>query len=182
MTGYILKCVAVKLLHRDIPSYPTFPTGSCSNPSKTSIVLKKKDIFQVVDGYFVHFIAPVGLPAVKKNVLFILDISGSMSGKKLAQTKDAMRVILRDLQPGDLFNIFLFDDRIRRWNATHLVAVDDNSLRVAQEYIKNMSARGCKYYTGWAVNIKLAPSTTLNFATIACPEQCYQFFGQGKKE
>ncbi|XP_064625636.1 inter-alpha-trypsin inhibitor heavy chain H3-like isoform X2 [Lineus longissimus] len=97
---------------------------------------------QVVDGYFVHFIAPVGLPAVKKNVLFILDISGSMSGKKLAQTKDAMRVILRDLQPGDLFNIFLFDDRIRRWNATHLVAVDDNSLRVAQEYIKNMSARG----------------------------------------
>jgi hypothetical protein len=101
--------------------------------------------FQVVDGYFVHFLAPAGLPAVKKNVLFILDISGSMHGRKLAQVKDAMKVILRDLLPGDLFNIFLFDDRIRKWNMENMVPVNDNTLRVAKEYVMNMTSMGGRF-------------------------------------
>ena len=40
---------------------------------------------QVVDGYFVHYFAPSGLAPLSKNVMFILDVSGSMSGFKLQQ-------------------------------------------------------------------------------------------------
>jgi hypothetical protein len=49
------------------------------------------------DGYFVHFFAPENLPTLPKHIVFVLDISGSMEGDKLAQTKDAMVTILDDL-------------------------------------------------------------------------------------
>lgn len=41
--------------------------------------------FQIVSGYFVHFFAPQGLPVVPKNVVFVIDISGSMHGRKMEQ-------------------------------------------------------------------------------------------------
>ena len=52
---------------------------------------------QVLDGYFVHFFAPESLPTLPKHVVFVLDISGSMYGEKLQQTKDAMVTIMDDL-------------------------------------------------------------------------------------
>ncbi len=44
--------------------------------------------FQVVDGYFLHFVSPPeDIPAGKKSLIFALDISGSMAGSKLNQVK-----------------------------------------------------------------------------------------------
>lgn len=40
---------------------------------------------QIVNGYFVHFFAPQGLPVVPKNIVFVIDVSGSMSGRKIQQ-------------------------------------------------------------------------------------------------
>ncbi|XP_064626001.1 uncharacterized protein LOC135486827 [Lineus longissimus] len=97
---------------------------------------------QVVDGYFVHFFAPTGLQPVKKNVIFILDISGSMSGRKIQQVKDAMKVILDDLQPGDLFNIILFDSQIEFWNKTNLLEATEENIDAAKSYVLNMETRG----------------------------------------
>ena len=45
---------------------------------------------QLMDGYFVHFFAPDSLATLPKHVVFGIDISGSMFGEKLKQTKDAM--------------------------------------------------------------------------------------------
>ena len=36
---------------------------------------------QVVDGYFVHFVAPENLPPMAKHVIFVLDVSGSMEAQ-----------------------------------------------------------------------------------------------------
>jgi hypothetical protein len=44
-------------------------------------------ILQTLDGYFVHFIAPDGIPKGDKDVIFVIDRSGSMLGAKLAQVK-----------------------------------------------------------------------------------------------
>lgn len=41
--------------------------------------------FQVHDGYFVHYFAPKGLPVVPKDVIFVIDVSGSMTGTKIKQ-------------------------------------------------------------------------------------------------
>lgn len=40
---------------------------------------------QIVNGYFVHFFAPQGLPVVPKSVVFVIDVSGSMYGRKMEQ-------------------------------------------------------------------------------------------------
>ncbi len=72
---------------------------------------------QILDGYFVHFFAPnTGqLPKLPKHVVFVLDLSGSMSGTKLKQTKDAMVTILDDMDSNDFFNIITFSDTVMHW-------------------------------------------------------------------
>lgn len=42
-------------------------------------------LFQIVNGYFVHFFAPTNLPKLSKNIIFVLDTSGSMSGREIEQ-------------------------------------------------------------------------------------------------
>ncbi|XP_041974558.1 inter-alpha-trypsin inhibitor heavy chain H4-like isoform X3 [Aricia agestis] len=66
----------------------------------------------VNDGYFVHFLAPTSLPPLRKHVVFVLDTSGSMMGRKVDQLRDAMKTILGKLNPGDYFNIVEFDSSV----------------------------------------------------------------------
>lgn len=40
---------------------------------------------QIYDSYFIHYVAPRGLPPVGKNVVFVIDVSGSMFGTKMKQ-------------------------------------------------------------------------------------------------
>lgn len=81
-------------------------------------------LFQVNDGYFVHFFAPSALPPLAKHVVFVLDTSGSMSGRKMSQLKQAMHTILNELNSGDYFSIVEFASSVtvsshiymlRRW-------------------------------------------------------------------
>lgn len=50
---------------------------------------------QIVNGYFVHFFAPQGLPVVPKNVVFVIDVSGSMHGRKMEQVLSSLQVGVR---------------------------------------------------------------------------------------
>jgi len=72
---------------------------------------------QVIDGYFVHFFAPDDLETLPKHVVYVLDISGSMSGKKLDQMKDAMFTVLDDMKETDFFNIFAFSSEVKHWES-----------------------------------------------------------------
>ncbi|CAG2192496.1 Inter alpha-trypsin inhibitor, heavy chain 4 [Mytilus edulis] len=98
----------------------------------------------VVDGYFVHFFAPEGLDPLPKDVLFILDVSGSMFGTKVAQQKSAMNSILKDLFEGDRFNIMLFDDDIDLWQQI-LMSANNKNKQNALQYVENMRTGGGKY-------------------------------------
>lgn len=64
------------------------------------------------NGFFVHFFAPANETTQKKHVLFVLDTSGSMHGKKIQQLKKAMEVILDELNPDDIFNIIEFSSSV----------------------------------------------------------------------
>ncbi len=70
---------------------------------------------QLLDGYFVHFYSPDNLPKLPKHVVFVLDVSGSMAGTKLDQTKDAMVTVLDDMTDQDYFNIITFSDNVYHW-------------------------------------------------------------------
>ncbi|XP_063902789.1 inter-alpha-trypsin inhibitor heavy chain H4-like [Zophobas morio] len=70
----------------------------------------------VKDGYFVHFFAPSELEPLPKHIVFVLDHSGSMSGRKLDQLIEAMQNILSELNAKDLFNIVRFYDDASVWD------------------------------------------------------------------
>ncbi|CAG9823745.1 unnamed protein product [Phaedon cochleariae] len=68
------------------------------------------------DGYFVHFFAPEDLKPLPKHAVFVLDTSGSMSGIKIEQLKDAMNSILDQLSHEDIFHIVEFNTFAFVWN------------------------------------------------------------------
>ncbi|KAG1961537.1 inter-alpha-trypsin inhibitor heavy chain H6 [Pimephales promelas] len=97
---------------------------------------------QVDDGYFVHFFAPRGLPVVPKDVIFVIDISGSMIGTKIKQTKAAMTTILSDLREGDYFNLITFSDKVYIWKKGRTVRATRQNVRDAKEFVRKIIAEG----------------------------------------
>ncbi|XP_045472684.1 inter-alpha-trypsin inhibitor heavy chain H4-like isoform X2 [Harmonia axyridis] len=72
----------------------------------------------VSDGYFVHFFAPSSLKPLEKHVVFVLDTSGSMTGTRISQLKQAIKSILGQLGDKDLFNIIDFNSVVNVWNVS----------------------------------------------------------------
>ncbi|KAM4614769.1 inter-alpha-trypsin inhibitor heavy chain H5 [Polymixia lowei] len=97
---------------------------------------------QVLNGHFVHYFAPKDLPAVPKNVVFVIDTSASMLGTKIRQTKDALFTILKDLRPGDSFNFISFSSKIKVWQPNRLVPVTPLNVRDAKKFIYMLSPTG----------------------------------------
>ncbi|KAG7477976.1 hypothetical protein MATL_G00075510 [Megalops atlanticus] len=100
---------------------------------------------QIVNGYFVHFFAPPNLPRVPKSVVFVIDISMSMRGQKIRQTREALLTILTDLYEEDYFGIILFDNRVERMEPSLQPATKEN-VEKAKDYVRKINER-------WATNI-----------------------------
>ncbi|MBN3311838.1 ITIH3 inhibitor, partial [Atractosteus spatula] len=106
-------------------------------------VNREKDIgdIQIVNGYFVHFFAPTNLQRVPKNVVFVIDESGSMWGRKIEQTREALHAILNDIQEEDYFALLAFDDQLRKWKPS-LTKATPESLQEAKHFVGTIQARG----------------------------------------
>lgn len=98
-------------------------------------------IFQVVDGYFVHFFAPSDMKEIPKDVLLILDCSGSMGGRKIRQMKAAVIGVLKDLHEGDRFNILKFSEIVEYYKDS-MVYANKKSIDDAKEYVESLSPTG----------------------------------------
>ncbi|NXG65713.1 ITIH4 inhibitor, partial [Hemiprocne comata] len=96
---------------------------------------------QIVNGYFVHYFAPRDMPVVPKNVIFVIDGSGSMAGRKIEQTRDALLKILQDLRPEDHFSFITFKSRVMEWKSSLLQATAEN-LASAAGFVQTLSASG----------------------------------------
>uniref|UniRef100_G3P4Z3 Inter-alpha-trypsin inhibitor heavy chain H3 n=1 Tax=Gasterosteus aculeatus aculeatus TaxID=481459 RepID=G3P4Z3_GASAC len=101
----------------------------------------------IVNGYFVHYFAPPDLPRVPKNVAFVIDRSGSMSGTKIAQTRVALVAILKDLHKEDHFALILFDAKITTWKESLTKATNGN-VTEAIDYIGKLKDRGVTNING----------------------------------
>ncbi|XP_019214224.1 inter-alpha-trypsin inhibitor heavy chain H3a [Oreochromis niloticus] len=95
---------------------------------------------QIVNGYFVHFFAPE-LPKLPKNVVFVIDTSSSMRGRKMEQTRDAMLAILQQVHEDDHFAIVRFDTVIETWKDSLTKATKEN-ITEAMDYIRRLYSRG----------------------------------------
>ncbi|XP_030623637.1 inter-alpha-trypsin inhibitor heavy chain H6-like [Chanos chanos] len=97
---------------------------------------------QIFDGYFVHYFAPRGLPIMPKEVIFVIDVSGSMDGIKMKQTKEAMKTILNDLHEHDFFNIITFSSSVQTWQREGTVPASRENVELAKTFVKRMKAKG----------------------------------------
>ena len=81
------------------------------------------------DPYFMIGITPnveLKKSNVKKNIIFTLDVSGSMMGEKIKQAKAALKYCLNNLNKGDFYSIFTFNN-------------DVNEIIVDKEYVGDNS-------------------------------------------
>ncbi|KFQ74268.1 Inter-alpha-trypsin inhibitor heavy chain H3, partial [Phoenicopterus ruber ruber] len=99
------------------------------------------DNLQIVNGYFVHFFAPTNLPKLPKNVIFVIDISGSMSGREIEQTREALLKILDDIKEDDFFNFILFGSEVYTWKDTLIKATPEN-LNDARKFVRAIDTQG----------------------------------------
>ncbi|NXT64997.1 ITIH4 inhibitor, partial [Chaetops frenatus] len=99
---------------------------------------------QIVNGYFVHYFAPQEIPAFPKNIIFVIDRSGSMTGRKIEQTRDALSKILQDLRPEDHFSFITFNNKVVEWKSSLLPATEEN-VASAAALVQTLTARGGTY-------------------------------------
>jgi Ca-activated chloride channel family protein len=84
------------------------------------------------DGYFMLLLAPGAAhpaAAVRRDLVVAIDVSGSMSGEKLAQAKAAVGQLLGSLHDGDRFRLVAFESGVRRFDADWTAATADGRRR-----------------------------------------------------
>ena len=97
------------------------------------------------DGYFLLLASP-GMDAkehqvVSKDVVFVLDTSGSMSGKKITQAKKALEFCVENLNDGDHFELVRFSTEVEPL-FDQLVAASPANRAKAGDFIKDLRANG----------------------------------------
>jgi Ca-activated chloride channel family protein len=79
--------------------------------------------------------------APAKTVVFVLDRSGSMSGKKIEQARASLRFVLENLREDDLFNIVVYDDRVETYKP-ELQRYSSSARDEALRYVDNIRPGG----------------------------------------
>ena len=77
----------------------------------------------------------------EKEYLFIIDVSGSMEGEKLKETKRAVIECLKQLDVGDKFNIIPFESEFEAMNIKS-IDYNDANMKKAIKYINNLRTLG----------------------------------------
>ena len=103
-------------------------------------------LFKETKGEYDHLLLTLNPPLTNKNnhspkreIIFIQDISGSMSGEPMKQSKIGLEMAIKRLKPNDKFNIVLFNDRYSSYARTPVLATAkerDKAIR----YVRRLSA------------------------------------------
>lgn len=113
------------------------------------------------DGYFLLLASPDIKPAqpvrIERSLVFVCDRSGSMSGKKIEQMKEALKFLIQQLKPGDTFNIVAYDSSVESFRP-ELQRVDDATIKAALAFADGI-------YAGGSTNIDGALQSSLKLLT-----------------
>ncbi|MFB2653928.1 marine proteobacterial sortase target protein [Shewanella seohaensis] len=108
-------------------------TGLTSNSSNT-------------DNYSLVMVLPPKVEAseqlnLPRELILVIDTSGSMAGDSIIQAKNALRYALRGLRPQDSFNIIEFNSDVSLLSTTPLPATATN-LAMARQFVNRLQADG----------------------------------------
>ena len=109
--------------------------------TQASILTHRKE----KDGYFSLLIEPPTVPQnqdiTAREMIFVLDTSGSMSGEPMNASKVFMRSALKTLRPDDYFRIINFGSRSHEFTNSPIRATQNNLYR-GQKHIDSLNANG----------------------------------------
>lgn len=109
------------------------------------------------DGYYLLLASPEVKSSTNdrpmKTVIFAVDRSGSMGGKKFEQAKEALKFVLNNLREGDNFNIVAYDSVVESFRP-ELQKYDETTRKQALGFVDGL-------YAGGSTNIDGALSTAL---------------------
>ncbi len=97
------------------------------------------------DGYFLLLASPQFKAETEKRqpktVIFVIDRSGSMAGKKIEQARNALKFVLGNLRKDDTFNIVAYDDRVETFQP-ELQRYSSQSREQAERFVENVREGG----------------------------------------
>jgi len=85
--------------------------------------------------------AAASAPALNREVIFVLDTSGSMSGTSFHEARSALRMALRRLSPADTFNVIAFSSSARQLFRRALPATPENIAKAISN-VEGLEAKG----------------------------------------
>ena len=100
----------------------------------------------VSDCYFAQYFSPSGVEAIPVDLVFVIDVSGSMGGTKIRQTREALETIIGQLRPTDRFTMVTFETRVDTWQ-DHLVTVQGNR-EAGVQFVRGLEAGGGTNFAG----------------------------------
>ncbi|WP_223296504.1 marine proteobacterial sortase target protein [Shewanella pealeana] len=100
--------------------------------------------------------------SIHRELILVIDTSGSMSGDAIIQAKTALKYALAGLRPTDKFNIVQFNSDVDKWSGMAMSATPYN-LAQAQNYINRLEANG-------GTEMSIAINAALNIETVTDKE------------
>ncbi|RJP34556.1 MAG: VWA domain-containing protein [Candidatus Omnitrophota bacterium] len=98
-----------------------------------------------------YFLLLAGLPskpqeskketAIKREVILVLDRSGSMNGEKIEQVREAAKQILSSLGEGESFNIITYNNVVDQFSKEAVIA-SKTTIAAARNYLDGIQSRG----------------------------------------
>jgi Ca-activated chloride channel family protein len=83
-----------------------------------------------------------GFLGLARDVVFVLDRSGSMGGVKMTSAARACSLLLSTLGPRDRFAITAFDDRAEWFSDGKFTTADEAGLAAGEKFLRTIDARG----------------------------------------
>jgi Ca-activated chloride channel family protein len=101
------------------------------------------------DGFALITLSPPAVRprAVPRDLTFVIDVSGSMSGQKIEQARAAGKQILGTLSPMDRFRLIDFSSDVRTFRDDFSTANREN-IRAAERYLDQLDAQGSTNISG----------------------------------
>lgn len=95
------------------------------------------------DGYFLMTLTPPvkSRQIIGKDIVLVADTSGSMQGEKIGQAKEALKYIVKALNPEDRFGLIQFNTDADALGSKLLQATAENK-KSAEAFIEDLDARG----------------------------------------
>jgi len=132
--------------------------SSCKDPGafRLSILLQENGVTatmlcypdpKVGGGYFLLLgglppeLAKKNQDAIQREIILVIDRSGSMNGEKIEQAREAALQIIAGLEDGERFNIVIYNNTVEMFSQKPVVKNDKNE-KAARKYIQGIQARG----------------------------------------